>query len=109
MLMIGHLADRREAALLPQKRNPVVGKDLIHAQRIGAHHRIVGNHHRLVAVANVIGKQSPLAMVGRTDDEHRFCKFDDTNDDSIGIENQTVILAENSAARQRGREFKSTV
>ena len=87
----------------------MISEDLIHAQRIRAHNCIVGDHHRLVAVADVIRVESPLTMVGRANDQHPLFEFDDTNDDSLGVEDETIILPKDGASRQRGREFKSAV
>ena len=107
--MIGYLADRREPSLFTQKRNRVIGEDLIHAEGVGADNRIASDHHRLVAVADVIRVEPPLMVTGRANYQHRLLELDDADDDSLDVEHETIILMEDGASRQRGREFKSLI
>jgi hypothetical protein len=62
-----------------------------------------------VAVANVIGEQSPLARRRGPDDEDRFSQFLYANDDLEIVEDETVAVAQHRAARQSRRELEPGV
>jgi hypothetical protein len=109
MLMIGNLADWRESTAFADKRNGVISEDLIHAQRIGTHDRRVRDHHWLMAVADVVGKESPLAIVDRSNHEHLLLALDDADDEPLIRKDEAIILLKDGTARQGRGEFESTV
>src|SRR5262245_51108254 len=107
--MIRKLSHGRKSALFALKRNCVIRQDLIHPQSVRTDNRVVGNHHRLVTVADVISEQSPFAIAHWPNDEHRFLLLDDAYDETLRLEDETVVLLEDGAAFEGGRKFKSTV
>ena len=107
MLMLGNLSDWREWTDLAGKRDTVISEDLLHPGRVGTHHRVVSDHHRLMTVADVIGKEAPLAPSLGANHEDRFGTFHDADNEPRHIEDEAVALPQDRAASERRRKFET--
>jgi hypothetical protein len=109
MLVVRQLTEWCESTPLARERDAVIRQQLIHAQRVRAHNGIVGNHDRLVTVANVIRKDSPFAIAGRTNDEHWFLELDHADDTPFSGKHKAIVLLQDRASPERRGKFETAV
>ena len=109
MVVSRHGRRRCERQHRPGVRDVLLVEELLDAGEVGTNDRSVGQHHRLMAIADVIGEQSPLACRPGLDHEHRFRPLDHRYHHSRFVEHQTVAPAQHRPARQRQGEFDTAV